>query len=214
MKTQNPGPFNLTDGQEWRLKRIIHNLRKLNRAANRELRRIVGTDLIHTQRSKAGDILRIIAIQMISALRVRQGILIAGRRHQPTLIVLGFGLRCARCSKNKHARPDDDELATCEALKLDPAHEKEIDSLLELARRTEEWVSARCESRGMRSIRLFRGISGLTSAILRQQRDLLNTAFKQTPEIKIEFDDSGGPDICMDCHRPMEADDTMDGHNI
>ncbi len=213
MTRQNQGPINFTDDQEQQLKRIINKLRKLNRDANRELRRLVGTDLTHTQCSKGGDILRIIAIQMISALRVRQGILIAGRRQQPTLIVIGFGLRCDRCSTNMHVGPDDDEPATCEVLKLDPAHVKEIDSLLELARRTEERVSARCESRGMYPIELFRVFSSLTSAILRQQRNLRDTAFKQTPKIKVESDDSGGPDICMDCQRPMEVDDVMDGHN-
>lgn len=113
---KNQRPFNFTEQQRRQLKRTIPSLRKLNRAAHRKLRRIGCTDLTHKQCCEAGDTLGIIAIQMNSVLRVRTGILIAGRRQQATLIVFSFGLQCDRCSKNKDVRPDDAELATCEFL--------------------------------------------------------------------------------------------------
>jgi len=209
---QNQRPFNFADFQVQQLERINHHLRKLNRTACGELRRVayVGPS---TRYREVGNSLEIIAIQMFSALRFRQGVLIAGRQQQPTLLVIRFGTQCVHCSKNEHGRHVDNRPAACVVLELDHAHEQEIDSLLELARRTEEAVSARCESRGTRPIKFFRGISRLTSAVLRQQRDLHETAFKHPPEIKVEFDDADGPDICMDCHKPMEIDDPMEGHD-
>lgn len=209
---KNQRPFKFTDCQGQQLKRINRRLRKLNRTARTELRRVRYAGLT-TQYRETGNRLEIIAIGMISALRVRRGILIAGRQQQPTLYVISFGTQCVNCSKNGHRRTNNDEPAACVVLELDHAHEQEIDSLLELARRTEEAVSARCESRGTCPIKLSRGISRLTSAVLRQQSDLHDTAFKQPPEIKVEFDDLDGPDICMGCHTPIEIDDPPDGND-
>jgi hypothetical protein len=110
------------------------------------------------------------------------------------------------CLENKlRTRPDDDESASREVLEQDPGHQSETESLLELALRTEQRVSVRYESGPAPPSAFFRGISRLTSAVLRQQRDLRETAIKHGPEIEVIDSDS-----CVYCHKPMEAEDEKD----
>jgi hypothetical protein len=76
-----------------------------------------------------------------------------------------------------------------------------MESLLELALRTEERVSARSES-GRAGLRAFFGISRLTSAVLRQLQDLRETAPKHVPRIEVvnSFDN------CSYCHKTMKTE--------
>jgi hypothetical protein len=114
---------------------------------------------------------------------------------------------CQPCSENKlRAKPDVHEADSRGVLEQDPAHQSETESLLELALRTEERVSVHCESGRTPPSVFFRGISRLTSAVLRQQQDLRETALKHSP--KIEVVDSY--DNCVYCHQPLKTEDEKD----
>jgi hypothetical protein len=205
MIRKNQRPFDFTDRQILQLKRSNRSLRKLNRDALGELQRVGGRALTRTQCREAGESLGILAIRMITMVRILQETLVAGRENEVQLIQVIFSLYCENCSKNGPLeRPDDDEAASREALKQDPAWQTEIDSLLNLAQRIEQRVSARCKSRGRSPSTFSRGISRLTSALLRQQRHLRNTTLKHGPEIEVLELDS---DTCVDCQTPIKDDD-------
>jgi hypothetical protein len=187
--------FSFTDWQILQLKQSIRRLHKLNRDAFGELRRVG----------------RMLATRMISALRLRQEILTAGREQQPVRIEVIVGLACEPCAADRQFTEPDDESVSREALKEDPARQTEIETLLDLAQRTEERLSARCKSRRIPPAAFFRGIGRLTLALLRQQRHLRDTAPRQTTEIKVQSGNADGPDICMYCHKSMEIDSPAEG---
>jgi len=136
MIRKNERQFNFTDWQVQQLRRNNYSLRNLNRAALGRLRRIGYTALTDTEYREAGDSFATIATRMMSALRVRRQILIAGREQTPLRIQVTIGAMCEPCSKNRiPTKPDDNESASREALEQDPAHQSEIESLLELALR-------------------------------------------------------------------------------
>jgi hypothetical protein len=113
MLRKNQRPFLFTEVQLQQLKRTEDSLRKLNRDALRELRRIGFTDLTNRKYSEAGESFQIVATQMISALRFREEILIAGREQQPQLIQVVIRRKCVACSKDRSlSRRDDEEAAS------------------------------------------------------------------------------------------------------
>ncbi len=106
-------PFNFTDWHVQQLTRSTRSLRRINRAALCELRRIEGTDLTHTQYREAGESVGIMAIRMTLLLRLRQEILVAGREQQQQLIQLIFSSYCENCTESRSLRkPDCDEPAS------------------------------------------------------------------------------------------------------
>jgi hypothetical protein len=204
MIRKNQRPLYFTDSQVQQLRRNNYSLRKLNRVALGVLRRIRSTALTNTEYRDAGDSFVRMANQMMSALRVRRELIAAGREQLLQRIEVRFGGMCDACSEKKlRTKPDDHEADSREALEQDPAHQSEIESLLELALRTAERVSVRCESGQVPPKAFFLGINRLTSAVLRQQRDLRETALKHQPEIEVVH----CPGHCMNCHQPMRTED-------
>jgi hypothetical protein len=204
MIRKNQRPLYFTDSQEQQLRRNNYSLRKLNRAALGALRRIRSTALTNAEYRDAGDSFVRMANQMMSALRVRRELIAAGRERLPESFELLFGGICDACSKNKlRTKPDDHEADSRKALEQDPAHQAEIESLLELVLRIEARVSVRCESGHAPPRAFFSGIGRLISAVLRQQKDLRETALKhQPPEIKVSH-----ASHCLNCHQPFETVD-------
>jgi hypothetical protein len=207
-------PFSLTSWQVQQLKRISHRLRKLNRAARRELRRIGYTGLTRTQYREAGDLFGTIATRMISALRFRHEILKAEQPQQTHRLNVHFVTPCVHHvhrSESRQRTGHDDGEAQREALKVDPAHQAEIISLLELTNSLEDFVSRRSMLRGVPLNEFFRGINRFRFAVLQQQQHLLATAPQLIPLVELQVAD--GPDICTDCLKLQEIDGTMEGHD-
>jgi hypothetical protein len=213
MLRKNQRPFGLTSWQVQQLKRISQRLRKLNRAAHRELRRIRRTDLTSTQYREAGDLFGTIATRMIGALRFHHEVLKAEQEQKPLRLRVRFITPCVHYvdrSESKQLTGQGDDEAEREALKLDPAHQGEIISLLELTNSIEDLVSRRSMLRGVPLNAFFRGISRFRSAVLQQQQYLLATAPQLVPLFELQVAD--GPEICIDCLNAKEVDDTMEGH--
>ena len=192
-------PFSFTDWHVQQPRRSTHSLRKINRAALCELRRIGRTSLTHTQLREASKSIGIMASRMILLLRLREGILVAGREQQPQLIQIIFSSCCENCTERQSLRkPDCEETVGREALKNDPAYQKELESLLGLALRTEEKVSAQCElGRTLPSVFILK-VCCLISAVIRQQQQLRDMAIRQEPKIEVcDYD-------CASCDSPME----------
>ena len=192
-------PFTFTDSQVQQLNRTNNTLRQLNRTARDVLRRIGHLYLTPAQYGEAAKSLETVAIRMTSALRFRRELIAAGREQLPQRIGVIFGGKCDACWENGlGTKTDDHEADWREALEQDPAHQSEIESLLELALRTEERASVRCESGHALPRAFFSGISRLTSAVLRQQKDLREMALKHEPEFEVIYSDN-----CSDCHQPL-----------
>jgi len=132
MPRKNQRPFKFTDSQVQQLKRTNKNLRKLNRAARRELRRVGHMELTRTQYREAGDLLGTIATRMIGELRFHHAIVEAEPEQQPLRIVVRFVTPCVHRSESRQLTAHDDDEAERETLKLDWAHQAEIEALLEL----------------------------------------------------------------------------------
>src|SRR5207248_11760964 len=174
-------------------------LRKLNREARRELRRIKYTDLTRTQYREAGDSFGTIATRMISALRFHDEILKAKQERKRLHLMVRFITPCvhhAHRSESRQLTGHDDE-AQREALKQDPAHQAELIPLLELTNSIEDLVSRRSMLRGAPLNAFFRAINRLRLAVLQQHQHLLATAPQSIPLFKLQVAD--GPDICTDC---------------
>src|SRR5206468_11400423 len=133
MRRKNQRPLSFTSRQVQQLKWISDSLRKFNRTARRELRRIGYRDLTRTQYREAGDLFGTIATRMISALRFHDAILKAEQEPQPHRLTVHFVTPCVhnRSESSQLTEHDHDE-AEREAPKQDPAHWAEIESLLEL----------------------------------------------------------------------------------
>jgi hypothetical protein len=206
MLSKNQRPVYFTDGQLQQLRRNTDSLRKLNRVALGALRRIGYTVVTDSEYRDAGDSFSMVASRMGTLLRVRRELLAAGREQLPQRIEVIFGGKCDACWENGPFRKLDDPAADPrEALEPDPAHLSETEALLDLAMRTEGRVSVRRESRRAPLRAFFLGISRLTWAVLRQQRELREAAFKHVPETKVARSDN-----CADCHKPMETEDEED----
>jgi len=211
MPRKNQGPFKFTDSQVQQLKRTNKNLRKLNRAARRELRRVGHMELTRTQYREAGDLLGTIATRMIGELRFHHAIVKAGPEQQPLRIVVSFVTPCVHRPESRQLTGhDDDDEAESEAVKQDAAQQAEIESLLELTNSIEDLVSRRSMLRGVPLNAFFRGINRFRSAVLEQQQHLLATAPQLTPPFELQVDER--PDVCPDCLQSKEIDVTMEGH--
>jgi hypothetical protein len=211
MLRKNQRPSSLTSWQVQQLKPISHSLRKLNRDALRELRRIGHTGLTRTQYREAGDLFRTIAMRMISALRFRHEILKAEQPQQQFRLNVRFVTPCVHHvhrSKSRQLAGHDDDEAQREALTLHPAHQADIASLLELTNSIEERVSRRSMLRGASLNEFFGGINRLRLAVLQQQQYLLATAPQR---MLFELHVADGPDICTDCLKSKEIDGMMEG---
>ena len=213
MVRKNHRPIILTSWRVQQLKRISHGLRKLNREARRELLRIGYTGLTRTQYREAGGLFGTTATRMISALRFRHEILKAEQPQETFQMKVRFVNSCVHHvhrSESKQLTGHGDDEAEREALKLEPAHQVEIISLLELTNSIEDLVSRRSMLRGVPLNAFFRGISRFRLAVLQQQQHLLATALQLVPLFELQVAD--GPDICTDCLKSKEIDVTMEGH--
>jgi hypothetical protein len=211
MLRKNHKPHRFTSWQVQQLKRLTHSLRELNRDARRELRRIRYKGLTRKQYREVGELLGTMATRLISALRFNDEILKAEPEPQIHRLMVRFVTPCVhsahRSESRQLTRHDDDE-AEREALKQDPAHQAEIKSLLELTNSIEYLVSRRALLRGVPLNAFFRGISRFRSAVIQQQQYLLATAPQLVPLVEVQFAD--GPEICTDCLKAKQIDDTME----
>lgn len=202
--------FNFTDWQVRQLARNHRSLRQLNRAAILALRRIRPTALTDRECRDAGDSFAMLATRMMSELRLRQELLIAGRAQPLQLIRVTVGVVCDECGEERlYTNPDDHEANSREELEQNPAHQSEIESLIELVFRTEERVLVHCESKRAPLRAFFHGISRLTLAVLRQQQEFRETSRKHIPQIEVV----NSFDYCGFCHKPMNPDEEDDTHS-
>jgi hypothetical protein len=175
------------------------NLTKLNRIAARELQRLARPSLGNGVYNQSGNLLRVLAIQMLSALRVRGEMHVAGRQQQPDLINVIFGSKCKSCDEKGFNPPDDNEAA----LLLAPRQDfDEITSLLALAYRTEECVARLCRTRVASLRSFFAGTSRLMLALVHQQRQLRKLNPKRVPKIKVTMQPIDA-DVCISCAEPL-----------
>jgi hypothetical protein len=196
MLRKNERPSSLTSWQVQQLEWIGRSLRKFNRTARRQLRRIGYTDMTRMQYRQAGDLFGTIATRMIGALRFHHEVLKAEPERQPLRLVVRF-VACAHRTENRQLTGHDDDEVVREALKHGPAYQAEIESLLELTNSIEDLVSKRSTLRGAPLNEFFRGINCLRLAVLQQQRHLLATAPLQLMPLEIEFEDT--PEVCSEC---------------
>ena len=97
---------------------------------------------------------------MIGALRFRHEILKAEQEQQPIRLNVRFVTPCVHNvhrSESRQLTGHDDDEAEREALRQDPAHQAEIESLLELTNSIEDRVSRRSMLRGAPLNEFFRG---------------------------------------------------------
>ena len=132
MLRKNQRSLRLTSWQVQQLKLVSHTLRKLNREARHKLRRIKYTNLTRTRYREAGELFGTIATRMIGALRLRDEILKAEQEPLRFQVEVHFVEPCVHVSESRPLTAHGDNEAECEALKLEPAHQAEITSLLEL----------------------------------------------------------------------------------
>lgn len=203
MLRKDQRPFCFTDSQVQQLNRISHKLRKLNRSAKDQLRWLGRPSQTTGQCREASESLGNIATQMTSALRFRQQILRIGRQQQPDLLVVRYILSCDHLPSNPTPTELDDSGTPRKAMKPDPAHQTELQSLLELTSRIEDLVSTRSTLRGATLNAFFRRISRLRLAVLIQQEALEALADEQP--FKVEFEDEG-PDDCPECAKSLSID--------
>ncbi|MBZ5653583.1 MAG: hypothetical protein LAO18_24245 [Acidobacteriia bacterium] len=205
MLRKNQRPFISSVGCAQQLSRNTHCLREVNRAALRELRRIGDTDLTHTQYREASESVGISASRMILLLRYRQEILATGREQGVQLFQLILGSSdCENCAEIRRLELGCNEPVSEETLKNDPEYQKEIESLLEFALRTERRVFARYKlGRAVPSM-FFTKVSSLISAVIRQQQQLRDMTIRQQPEIELCFEE------CASCALPIETNEQED----
>jgi len=150
---------------------------------------------------------------MIGAAVFHHEVLRAEQEQEPLPLRVRFVTPCVHHvhrSESKQLTGHGDDEAEREALKLEPAHQVEIISLLELTNSIEDLVSRRSMLRGVPLNAFFRGISRFRLAVLQQQQHLLATALQLVPLFELQVAD--GPDICTDCLKSKEIDVTMEGH--
>lgn len=204
MLRKNQKPFYFTNEQEKQLETNNLGLRKLNRIAREQLRRIGHIGITPTQYREAGVSLGLLATRMSSALRLRQQILSAGQQ-QPSLTVIHFEPFC-ECPESRRLREHRKDQNVCEALKPDPAHLAEVDVLLALTTRIEDLVSCRSTLRGSQLNAFFRQISRFGLAVLKQQKHFQAAVSEQEPQIQFQDED-----ICPHCHQSTDIADIMEG---
>lgn len=201
---------NFTDWQVHQLSRTNRTLRNLNRDALAALRRNRFAAKSDKEMRDAGDSFAMMANRMMFTLRVRRELLLAGREQPYQLIQVTVGVVCDACADIPYTKPDHHQANSREVLEPDPAHQAEVEDLLEFTLRTEERVSARCGSGPAPLKAFFRGIGRLTLAVLRQQQDLRESAPKRVPKIEVvnSFDN------CAQCRKPMKTEDGEDNRTM
>ena len=202
MLRKNQRSLRLTSWQVQQLKPVSHTLRKLNREARHELRRIKYTDLTCTRYREAGELFGTIATRMIGALRFHHEILQAEQEPLRFRLEVRFVTPCVHRSESRQLTGHGDDEAEREALKLAPAHQAEIMSLLELTNSIEGPVSRRSSLRGAHLNVFFRGLNRFRLALLQQH--LLATS--PQPKLLFELQVADGPDICTDCRGDRRHD--------
>ena len=211
MHRWNQRPLSLSTWQLQQLKPIGHRLRKLNRAARRELRGIRYNDLSPTQYREVGNFLGTIATRMIGALRSYQEISKAEQEPLRFRFNVHFVTPCAHNTESSELTAPDEDEAEGEVLKQDSAHQVEIESLLQLTDSIEELVSRRSMLRGAVLNEFFRGTDRFRLAVLKQRQHLLATS--PQPRLMFELEVADGPDICTECLKSKEVDGTMEGRD-
>jgi hypothetical protein len=214
MLRKNQRPLSLSSRQVQQLKQINRVLRKLNSDARRELRRIAYKDLTPARYREAGQLFGTIASRMICPLRFHHEVLKAKPEPQTHRLMVRFITPCVHSLKRSEGRPlkrHDDNETERQGMKQDPAHQAEIESLLELTNSIEDRASRRAMLRGVPLNAFFRGINRFRSAVLQQQLYLLAIAPRPIPLVELQVAD--GPDICTYCLKSNEIDVAMEGHD-
>jgi hypothetical protein len=211
MHRWNQRPLSLTTWQLQQLKPIGLRLRKLNRAARRELRGIRYTDLSPTQYREAGNFFGTIATRMIGALRSYKEISKAEQEPLDLRLNVHFVTPCVHNTNSMELTARDADEVEGKVLEQDSAHQVEIESLLQLTDSTEELVSRRSMLRVATPHAIFRGTNRFRLAVLQQRQQLLATS--PQPKLMFELEVADGPDICTECLKSKEIDGTMESHD-
>jgi len=198
LRTRKQHPF-FSELQSNLIQSADANLTKLNRNAVRELQRLGRPGLSNAAYNESGDFLRVLSIRMLSALRIREDVDIAGRQQKPDLINVTFGSKCQPCEQERFKPRGDNEAVSLQAPKQDFA---EITSLLALTYRTEEWVARLCRRRVALLGSFFAGTSRLMLALVHQQRQLRKLSPKRVPKIKVTLQPVDA-DVCISCGKPL-----------
>ncbi len=177
----------VTERQKQQLTRTTGELRQLNRTVLRELRRIARPNQTNRRYRDAGVFLETAASQITTLLRFWEGILTSAR-DKPRLLVVTVTV----IGRSDNGFPEDLAYPTREQVPpVDPAHYLELETLLEFAFR----IGERLCSRSIRSKNFPEafvvGLRRLTTALLKQQRHLRETA-PAPPPTRIEIRDHTG----------------------
>jgi len=160
------------------------------------------TDLTSKQCRKTAGSLQMIAIQMLSAIRAHQAIVLAGQEPQDETHVYAFRTYCPNCHDQPASEPAN-EPPIDEMPRPDPAHKQEIEYLVKYASLTEKCIWARCQSRDVPARGLFAGIKSLVTSLLRQQQYF--RAIAPQPRIDYVFvDEPEDCQVCLTCGKPFE----------
>jgi hypothetical protein len=201
MPAKSDKPSFFTELQLQRLKRTTHNLRKLNRDSLRALQRLKHPGLTNTKYREAGNSFEILALRVISALRFREAVL-SSARDQRIDVIVHVEVICTDCrhqtllsapTASDQTPPDN----ACEALKQDPVHQAEVNTLLELAHLTNKRMSARSMSPTTRKA-LMTSLRRLMEALLKQRRHLQDTSDDAPGRCEMRVH----PSVCCVCQKP------------
>jgi len=197
LRYRNLRTLSFTRRQSEQLRNTQATLRKLNRSALDQLRRIGYSAFTYSEAAKS---LAVVATLMNSVLQVREQIISDASEQGPRLIQVVLGTYCESCNNKPHPlnEPDDHQADFAEPLKQDPAWWAEIDGMLELAPRKAELLFARRMAQGTLPRALSTALNRLTNALLRQRRHLQELVPKQ--EAKIEVLEEFG--TCTVCGKP------------
>ena len=202
MVAKSNKPFSFTELQLQQLKRTTHNLRKLNRDSLRAFQRLKHPGLTNTEYREASNSFEILALQLISALRFREAVL-SSAREQRIDVIVHIGVICIDCrlqtlfserTVSDQTLPDN----AGEALRQDPLHQAEVDTLLGFAYVTSERISRRSMSTTTRKALMTR-LRHLFDALLKQRHHLQDTSVDAPARCEVHVH----PSVCCVCQKPI-----------
>jgi hypothetical protein len=193
-------PMFFTDSEKQHLSQTQATLRRLNRDALLKLQSILSSNLTGRESSETGSSIELLAIQMISVLRLRMQVWTSAQNNEYDCIEVCVGGICMNCASAGHKdRADRDD--SYEYLKLDPAHLPELERLVKLAFAAYERGSRRSLLAAAPRRTLLVGIKHLIDALLKQRQHLQDTA-PPRPSTKIKVVEH--PENCLSCGNPVE----------
>jgi hypothetical protein len=184
-------PF-LSQAQRERVHQVHEDLCKLHGEASAQLLKVGNSWGTNKDYSAAGASFGILATRMNFLMQWRERIIFAER--QPSRIRVSFVTTCGNrddpIDGPQSISGPQGEGANC--LCLDPEDLNTLDSLIDLAYRTEERVASRwtCPKK------FFDGITRLKRALLSQEKTFNETAPEECSDIDVEYRPSGVCDVC------------------